>query len=154
MTSLKFTFNILFLSFFCLSYSQDKIATIELEKNQKVVFNDITNNGNVGITVWNKKASKNNTKILNYKNVKRNKYYYNIPHKTNYGSYISSCVYKLTKENIDNNIINIILPTFLLNSSPPTFPIPKITESEKIKFTINYMLINIIAQNINVFVFY
>lgn len=66
MTSLKFTFNILFLSFVCLSYSQDKIATIELEKNQKVVFNDITNNGNVGITVWNKKASKNNTKILNY----------------------------------------------------------------------------------------
>ena len=39
----------------------------------------------------------NSTRILNYKNIKRNKYFYNIPHKTTHGSYVSSCVYKLTK---------------------------------------------------------
>jgi len=37
-----------------------------------------------------------NIRVLNYKNVKRNKYHYNLAKKTNYNSYISSCVYKLS----------------------------------------------------------
>jgi hypothetical protein len=37
-------------------------------------------------------------KLLNYRNVKKNKYHYNIPYKTEQGSYLASCVYKL-----DNN---------------------------------------------------
>lgn len=38
-------------------------------------------------------------KVLNYKNVKKNKYHYNIAKKTNYNSYISGCVYKLSNSN-------------------------------------------------------
>ena len=40
------------------------------------------------------------TKILNYLNVNKKKYEYFAPHKTDYGSYISSCNYRLTNNEI------------------------------------------------------